>query len=280
MNKEQLLTIGEFAKVAGVTKHTLFHYDEIGLFCPEAKGQNGYRYYTLSQLDVFDVIITLKELDMPLSEIKAYLDERTPESLMRLFEEELKIIARQMQRLKQMRDWVVKKRRQIAAAVEVDVGSIRLIEKPEAYCVMKELHAEDDKTWALEIGEFLQKCDMAGIRGIYGVGYRQKLSEIQKGNVETYTASYVMTERKPPRGYNYTVHPAGNYLTAYHKGHWQSIGEAYERMLQCAAEEGLLLDEDCYEDYILDGLTQKSEDEYITQISCRCLGRAEKGSEG
>lgn len=273
MKKEQLLTIGEFAKIEGVTKHTLFHYDKIGLFCPEAKGNNGYRYYTLAQLDVFDVIITLRELDMPLSQIKAYLDERTPESLVRLFEDELRIITREMQQLRRMKEWVEKKKNLIQAAVEVDIESISLIEQPEVYCVVKELHAEDEKTWAMEIGELLKKCDKAGVRGIYGVGYCQKLSEVQKGNIDTYTASYVMTEKKPPKGCAYIVHPAGTYLVGYHKGRWQTIGEAYERMLQYARENGIALEGVCYEDYILDGLTQKSEEEYVTQISCRCAGQ-------
>ena len=61
----------------GVTKHTLFHYDEIGLFRPEKKGENGYRYYSMAQIEVFDVIYTLKDLDMPLSEIREYLDRRS-----------------------------------------------------------------------------------------------------------------------------------------------------------------------------------------------------------
>ena len=78
MNRERYLTTGEFAKIAGVTKHTLFHYDKIGLFRPEVTLENGYRYYSLTQLDEFDVIFMLRELDMPLNEISAYLARRSP----------------------------------------------------------------------------------------------------------------------------------------------------------------------------------------------------------
>ena len=34
-SRNYYLTTGEFAKLVGTTKHTLFHYDAIGLFCPE-----------------------------------------------------------------------------------------------------------------------------------------------------------------------------------------------------------------------------------------------------
>lgn len=73
MQKTRYLTTGEFARLAGVTKHTLFHYDEIGLFQPELTDTNGYRYYTVDQLDVFDIIYTLKNLGMPLGQIRDYL---------------------------------------------------------------------------------------------------------------------------------------------------------------------------------------------------------------
>ena len=62
-------TTGEFAALCGVTKHTLFHYDALGILSPARVGENGYRYYAPQQLEVFHVIETLRELDMPLSEI-------------------------------------------------------------------------------------------------------------------------------------------------------------------------------------------------------------------
>ena len=54
MNNNMYFTTGEFARITGVTKHTLFHYDDIGLFSPEIKQDNGYRYYSVGQLEVFD----------------------------------------------------------------------------------------------------------------------------------------------------------------------------------------------------------------------------------
>ena len=54
MNNERYITTGEFAKLTGVTKHTLFYYDKIGLFSPEIKKENGYRLYSFEQLEVFD----------------------------------------------------------------------------------------------------------------------------------------------------------------------------------------------------------------------------------
>ena len=70
---ELYFTTGEFARILGVKKHTLFHYDQIGLFSPALKEENGYRYYFVWQMDVFEVIKALQKLGMPLEEIKEYL---------------------------------------------------------------------------------------------------------------------------------------------------------------------------------------------------------------
>lgn len=55
--KEKLLTCGTFAKICGVEKHVLFHYDEINLFKPAYVNDKGYRYYSYRQYDKFKVII-------------------------------------------------------------------------------------------------------------------------------------------------------------------------------------------------------------------------------
>lgn len=49
-DKKFLYTTGQFAKLNGINKRTLHYYDEIGLFSPEFKEDNGYRYYTCQEL--------------------------------------------------------------------------------------------------------------------------------------------------------------------------------------------------------------------------------------
>ncbi|MFQ9924477.1 MAG: MerR family DNA-binding protein [Beduini sp.] len=47
--------------------------DEIDLFKPSYSSENGYRYYSIFQLDKLALIISLKALGMSLKEIKTYL---------------------------------------------------------------------------------------------------------------------------------------------------------------------------------------------------------------
>lgn len=50
------ITTGEFAKMLGVNKQTLLHYDDIGLLSPEYKSANGYRKYSYNQFELFYII--------------------------------------------------------------------------------------------------------------------------------------------------------------------------------------------------------------------------------
>ncbi|WP_127533267.1 MerR family transcriptional regulator [Paenibacillus kobensis] len=67
--------VKEVAKIAGVSVRTLHHYDEIGLLKPSEVRDNGYRYYSVEDLERLQQILFFKELDLPLQEVRAILDD-------------------------------------------------------------------------------------------------------------------------------------------------------------------------------------------------------------
>ncbi|WP_422391905.1 MerR family transcriptional regulator [Arthrobacter sp. N1] len=66
-------SISQVAKMAGVSARTLRHYDDIGLLIPAAVSSNGYRWYGRHQLRRLQRILLLRELDIPLTQIKAII---------------------------------------------------------------------------------------------------------------------------------------------------------------------------------------------------------------
>ena len=60
-NSQIFFTTGEFSRLCNVKKDTLFHYDEIGILQPEIVRENGYRYYSINQFFLFDIITMLKK---------------------------------------------------------------------------------------------------------------------------------------------------------------------------------------------------------------------------
>lgn len=67
-------TIKQAAEIAGMTAEALRHYDRTGLVKPVyTDGQTGYRYYSETELVRLKTIALLKQMDLPLSEIKEIL---------------------------------------------------------------------------------------------------------------------------------------------------------------------------------------------------------------
>jgi DNA-binding transcriptional MerR regulator len=68
------LTVGDFSRMTHLTVKTLRHYHEVGLLEPAAiDPATKYRYYTIDQLGQAQVIRRLRELDMPVADVKAVL---------------------------------------------------------------------------------------------------------------------------------------------------------------------------------------------------------------
>ena len=75
-----MYSIGEYARIAQVSKRLLRYYDEIGLFQPvKIDPESGYRYYSASQLPELNRILALKDLGLSLNQIQRFVrDDISP----------------------------------------------------------------------------------------------------------------------------------------------------------------------------------------------------------
>jgi DNA-binding transcriptional MerR regulator len=73
---EELLTIGRFAHLTGLSLHALRHYDDVGLLTPAVvDAQSRYRRYRREQAGPARLIAALRWVDLPIEEIRAVLSE-------------------------------------------------------------------------------------------------------------------------------------------------------------------------------------------------------------
>lgn len=72
---DSLLTIGAFARASRLSVKALRLYDDLGLLPPiRVDKGNGYRYYSPAQLSDARLISLLRQLELPLSDIRTILD--------------------------------------------------------------------------------------------------------------------------------------------------------------------------------------------------------------
>lgn len=71
-----LFKSSEFARLSGVTKRTLRHYDEIGLLVPACKNDSSHRLYSEDDLKKMRQISILKFIGLSITDINGLLNEK------------------------------------------------------------------------------------------------------------------------------------------------------------------------------------------------------------
>lgn len=130
MDKQNLFSIGDVAKLFHLSVSSLRHYEDVGLITPEyISPDSGYRYYGARQFEVLNSIRYLRALDMPLTEIADFLGNRDVERM----EEKLRlqkqaVIAKQAE-LKRIERKIDNRLRMIADARNSAFDRVQLTRK-------------------------------------------------------------------------------------------------------------------------------------------------------
>jgi DNA-binding transcriptional MerR regulator len=75
------MTIGRFARICGLSVHTLRHYDDVGILAPaNVDPASGYRRYRRDQVRQARLIQALRWIDLPVEEIRTALADVTGEA--------------------------------------------------------------------------------------------------------------------------------------------------------------------------------------------------------
>lgn len=267
-HSELYFTTGEFAQIVGVKKHTLFHYDEIGLFSPAMKADNGYRYYYVWQIDAFAVIRILQSLGMPLGEIKVYMEHRSPEAFLEIMSEQEDGIDREIRRLKELKRYIRRETEGVRRAMQTELNQPGVRLWPETWMFVSDVHGGSDQKLAMEIAEHVKiQGEVYEMDSVGSVFYGEDLRE---GRFYQCRQIYTRVEKRRA-GRGLRRFPAGEYLEFCCRGYQESLEHAYHAMQEYAREHGLILGEIWYEDFLLDDLTVKEYDQYIVRTMVQVL---------
>jgi DNA-binding transcriptional MerR regulator len=98
VNDDELLTIGRFARLTGLSVDTLRHYDEVGLLSPASVDPaSGYRHYHRQQARRARQIRMLRWNGLPIEEIRQVIADETGATAR-------DVLARHQRRLERQRD--------------------------------------------------------------------------------------------------------------------------------------------------------------------------------
>lgn len=264
---KQLLKISEFARLSGIKRKNLIYYDEIGLLSPERVMDNGYRFYSYRQLDTVSVISSLQDIGMQLSEIKRYLDERTPAALLGLFAAQRKNVEEKIYRLQQIQTMIDTRLDITHRALAINTAEIELRDCAEELLFAgEEVVGQSEEELENALMEFYDCCEYERI--IYGYPFGTMISSQNLLTGKWHTPSHFffkipMEETKKPR----FVKPAGLYLIGFEEAAYEGPEVVYGRMFDYIKVHGLRITGNSYEEYLLDEIAVKNPGKYLLQVS-------------
>lgn len=259
------LTVSQFAKLHNVNKRTLHYYDEIGIFSPDYKGDNGYRYYDYMQGVDFEYIKMLKELNMGLDEIKRYIDNPNEEDFKEIAEVKIKEINQEIKLLNRRKEVLEDKLQKLSKCDEVrNKNYIKVVECEEEKFFYTPFKFEDDDLKQLishikDVWTVDEYCK--------GIGSFVSVEKIQRGEFEEYDGLFIEMLDDIDSD-NMIIKPKGKYICAYHIGDWDTLPKFYGEIVEYAEKNNLKLIGYSFEIGMNDFVISDMED-YITQIMIR-----------
>ncbi len=263
----QRYTVGAFAKLTGIPKQTLQFYDKIGIFSPAIRLENGYRYYEAEQYEVIEVIYSLKEAGLPLSDIKSYLDNRTPEMCVNLLDQESKRIREKIKSLERALKIVEQKKAFTQRGLETAVSDVvKFRYMPETHMFTWDFSEVDESGFMSELIRMSNWCYENGYYTGYALGAIISQSALNSGDFSKVGKMYMIIDH-PSEHPNYRHRPAGNYAVYNYKGSYEAIPEAYPKILKSIKDNGLRLGGDSCELGLLDFFSVRESSDYLIEIS-------------
>lgn len=271
MENSLLLSSGEFAQMCNVSRELLIHYDKIGLLKPKEVRENGYRYYSLKQLYLFDVIRFFLDTGMSMKEIKEYLDNRSTELFLENAEDCIEKMRRQRDIIDARISMMEKMRYITQRALLFPKDKPRLSYWDEVCFIATEVSAErTQQAFARAMSEHSDFCRSAAGVSKFPLGRIVDITD--PSNPEDFSYTKLVTWISPPEN---RLHlsgrldrkPRGNYAVVLHQGGTSTIAHSYEKLFRFIKKEGFEILGPVYELDMNSYIMAESSDDFLIHIS-------------
>lgn len=266
-----MLSIGEFSKICQVSTKTLRYYAEIGLILPnEINYENGYRYYSIEQLETMLFIKRLKSYNFSLEQIKVILqsEEFKDEKLYLSLIEKRKEIDKQVNELniilEELNNDILNLKQGKSIMSYMENFDVKLVEIPNMNILyirkMVQQH-EFPLEYANCFGELLKHIEDNKLTMTSPPMVLFHSDEYSPFGLDTEFAIPIKERVKGTRDFN-----PGLCLKTVLKGSYSDLSSVYAKQLEYAEKEGYIAKDALFEVYVNDPTQVESENNLITEI--------------
>ena len=266
-----MLSIGEFSKICQVSTKTLRYYAEIGLILPnEINYENGYRYYSIEQLETMLFIKRLKSYNFSLEEIKVILksEELKEEKLYSYFIKKQREIDKQIKELnntlEQINNDISNLKQGKSIMLYMEELDVKLVQVPNMNILYIRKMVQEHE-FALEytncFSELLKNIEDNKLTMTSPPMVLFHSDEYSPFGLDTEFAIPIKECVKGTRDFN-----PGLCLKTVLNGSYSDLPSVYAKQLEYAEKEGYIGKDALFEVYVNDPTQVESENDLITEI--------------
>mgnify|MGYP001851517676 CR=1 FL=1 len=149
--EKRLYSIGETAKIMGISVQMLRNYSNAGLLTPDSVDEeSGYRYYSFRQFHYIDRIRYLRSLGMPLSDIQEVLTEGTVETMQKLLEKQRRHIEEERRQINEMYEDICWYQDYFSYLQQYDFDNVPYLVRHEKRWILAVDYGPDDNVESVE----------------------------------------------------------------------------------------------------------------------------------
>lgn len=263
---QDLLTIGEMARLCRTTKDTLYFYERKGYLKPCFIDTNGYRYYDSKNFYSMDMFLSLREAGSSVEEIGEYLRVPDPENYVAHMQQKKHDIREKIADLVNLEGRISESITLTQEGLYRKPGEIFVEQMPKQYLVYKYCANQNEPKIFLE-------CFMSTLEAVksHHVPYDFHLSafisreRFASGDYDPdyfYAASPIEIS-----GDDVLIRPESKFVSLVHSGSYDDLVQHYPRMLQYIKERGFRITGNTYEQTLIGWLNSTDVSQYRTKLS-------------
>jgi DNA-binding transcriptional MerR regulator len=258
------VSIGEFSRLCHLSAKTPRYYHDIDLLVPAAvDGSTGYRRYSTDQVGDAHLIRRLRDLDMPLAEIRLMLaeaDDRSREKAL------AKHLDRMESELTRTREVVLSLRRLLGAPRRVAVTHRQSPAQPVLRISQKLARGHVTDWCDYAFAQLTATLAEAGIEpaGPPGATYPPEFFEQDAGEIVAFVP--VLAQAVPRGDRRFAELPQQRVAVTIHSGSFVDCDVTYGALGSHVAEHDVALSEPIVENYLLGRDQVDDPDDYQTEI--------------
>ena len=262
-----LLSIGDFSRMTFLSVKALRHYHEVGLLPPaEIDSDTGYRRYEVAQVPTAQAIRRLRELGMPVDEVRVVIDAPDVDARNAAIVAHLRRMEGELDRTRA----TVKSLRMLLDQSPPEIAvEYRSLGPAEALAMIAEVSSAEMFDWlAAALDELRSALQTSGARraGPDAALYSSELLEDEFGEIIA-VLPVEPAARPSAVGIEKLLLPRVEYAVAVHAGSVDDIDRTYAALGSVVAERAIGVQGPIREDYVVGALDTPDETEHRTQIS-------------